>query len=737
MRPTYKCTTSTVRETLDFDQQDYGLPCIFADPSLPILPTVTIGKPHTKAEEFREQLLVAHSAPEINKLFPYQVSAALNIAYRPAQITVTGLVLDEDRGKDDKRNDQEHTLYRPERVTSVYCRDTDSTVAAHESSDDDDSESEHDDDQKPSPYGVPPATDLGRIVVNDLCSGSGKTLITMLGCLLFAMEREEEIRAAVPNLIREQLLVSWFDGIDSGCKAVYDKYNSCVLVLCPPPLVPHWAHAARLACNILKITCPILESVASDSIPKSGLFVAIYSDTAAVPRSRINTVAAMAVDEFTSTTKSNRLTGSHNISFKDMADPIVAGRIVLISSEAGKVTRSMQHTRTTSMLRRWSRCSGPKWNSITAAHGMLSCSILPTSERLQAQEALDYGDVALTEHTVRYDPSLAGLLFGEQFEASGQSVRRKLEDQDIMQLPKNPTLKELQDQLAARLLINFKPAAFPNVLKYQEILTKFGKQTLHCSTCNRNVPATGSAHLMDCLHINCTDCFVQTQESAKPCVLCTCPPTAVDHMEVSSQTLSTATSEGEDDNSVLEELASAAMEQSSVDDDEDEDEEGEITATPNEQSSLSETLEQKLAGKSSMREVTLATLLALHQQYKCTAADKCFRAVVVMPNGNAFKELSLAFSQRVEDVPFMGFAVLTTKRKRSAKTEDTEQQHLFLQQDSSFKVFFAKDVASPALCSADALIYIGSDKSVEEIRRLTRLGRTFPHGLHFISIVPR
>ena len=603
---------STITTTLrEIDQTlDIGLQRIFAHRAVSELPQVTVQQMHPHAEDFRERLL-DHSSPTIKRIFPYQAQAAANILRRPLRLTVTGLVQDEALNS----SVTNHTRFLPAAETQVSM--------------------EEDDDE----------ADMGHIVVNDLCSNSGKTLTTMLGCLQFAHERQQTVQASAKRLRQSQMNLSCFDAVHMAVQKDF-TYSNCVLVLCPAGLIEQWVHAADQALEILDIECPILVQPDAESMP-AGTFVAIYSNISKIPRDKINFVAALVVDDFTATTDKLSFTGTHNIVIKQNAAPLVFGRMVLVSAEAGKITRHIDTTAVSSILRKWSCHTAVGWNTQRTAHAMLSCSILPSAERQQAQDNLLYDDTPLHNYTLCYQPSLVTHLFDEDAEMSVKSPLQAFIDAKV--LAKDSAMPDSLHAIS-RLVPAVKLQSLPAAMQ--------------CCFCDSTLPDATAAHLLDCLHLCCGDCFALEN----PCPLCTCP-------------LSVDT----------------------------------VMGTP---------VKDCIGGLtpiSSLRQVCLSALLALYQQ----EATDCFRVVMIMPNGTGYQQLAAAFTKRVLGCKSAALLNPALKKRKTTGAPPAPPLTLFTQEEGKpFRVYFSPSLATQgtdqALWSADALICVGSGKCVQEVKRLVK-----------------
>lgn len=248
---------------------------------------------HPMASKTRD-ILGSFSDPlgNIKKLYPFQIDAVANMAYRPPTIEVTKEI----KKTRLNRNNSEFS-------SRTY---TDSGVVDLKSDDD----------------------DIGMAVINDLFTGSGKTLTSVLGALLFAKDRRDAVIRRFPLLAREQLSASWNTRM-ARSSIVHDKgvtknammcvdpaYSDTVVIMCSKHLVSQWVKACRQAMTILGIEVTVLVNPKKDpenqwwSMGKigprgsevyrrvgPGLKIVVYDNTALLNQSGLKFVPAIIVDE--------------------------------------------------------------------------------------------------------------------------------------------------------------------------------------------------------------------------------------------------------------------------------------------------------------------------------------------------------------------------------------------------------------------------------------------------------
>ena len=92
---------------------------------------------------------------------------------------------------------------------------------------------------------VSPTSDIRRPSILDMPTGSGKTIVSIIGGILFAIERDEEMKI-VPRIIQEDT---------TGCivdECTERKSNRKCMVYVPKHLVSHWTGEAETAQKIVK-----------------------------------------------------------------------------------------------------------------------------------------------------------------------------------------------------------------------------------------------------------------------------------------------------------------------------------------------------------------------------------------------------------------------------------------------------------------------------------------------------
>lgn len=90
--------------------------------------------------------------------------------------------------------------------------------------------------------------DIGAIVINDLITGSGKTLVSSVGALLFARERISEVDNQYEKLIREQKTHAFMSGANVPTRL---QCSPSVVIFCGKTLTIQWKTAVNEAAKIL------------------------------------------------------------------------------------------------------------------------------------------------------------------------------------------------------------------------------------------------------------------------------------------------------------------------------------------------------------------------------------------------------------------------------------------------------------------------------------------------------
>ena len=444
------------------------------------------GRPHPQREDISRQLRAFRggdtSTGAIKFLLPFQVEAVLNMVFRPTSTFVSKTI---------------HRTYGDDPVI------TQTGTNVLQSPDD----------------------DVGMVAINDLFTGSGKTLTTILGAILFADRRRAEITGRVPFLMREQSHATWATRVQCRMSRAYQRpmnysphYLNVVVVMCAKHLFSQWRSACVSALRIVGIdesTVPVLENPLPGSpelLQGDNLKIVLLHSVANLNRLEMEFVPVIVVDEFTIKSASNVLTRAAELL------PL-HGRMLLVSADAGSVGNIIYKAHRHSFLRKmlgWYDINdmGNVYISMVAGIPLISASVLQTVDRYMVGEFMinQLKRVRFEKYTVKYTPSLASRLFGNNFEMSAISGSRLMGDRFGIVLTGTKTVGQLlrivTDTVNALRETDGRSRTFTDLVQVMNKLQTFLGEKEGCPICMEEYDTTSGASLINpCWHIVCDECL--------------------------------------------------------------------------------------------------------------------------------------------------------------------------------------------------------------------------------------
>jgi hypothetical protein len=671
----YSVTQSTLIEQLNSDN---GL-------CRSLQATVTIDSQSDRAHEFMERLLqFRDAAPEatIRQLYEYQVQAASNIAYRPRLLTVF-------------RPQTTHDL--PTTVTSQYLYEARG-----------------------------PDQDIGSVALNDMFTGSGKTLVSLLAAIEVATARRSEICNKAELLMREQTThVSWLTGMHDRCPP---PYSDVIAVFCPKHLAHQWQRAAGHALHIMGVQASVyinplkqVLTAAAAAQQEGQLVIAIY-DSVKKAKGSLAFVPCIITDEFV-------MQGEHNFATRSFDESksksILFGRLILVSADAGNVGRILMSLRNACLVKRWASITSNSWTYSTSIIHMAGASSLSTAARGEICSSMGL-QTPIYIHQIRYVPTVGGIVFGsafevsqksgvEQFEQMGVAVRDCTTTDDIIaavqqrldqpvvgmqdnadehgRVPPQQALLVAQDRRIREMLIG----CLHRMSRFSHV-----GDCYQCPICYDDLEA--SCMIQPCWHVICKKCMqTYLQNTDATCPMCR---TAI-HGHLTALTKP----------AVL--PAAAAAEQTSFG------------------ASIADSLASWAGPAPGLFKAVGSVLLCLEHHNRIDTPDAgCFRVIVAVPDGIEFDALCEQFHQYVpvQDAWLSHFRTVGSVQHRISGTDINKQLQQFTSDEGArFKVLFTSEGSKDSMIgldlpTVDALVSVGDGNDAQRIGRLTRLGRTFTRG---------
>jgi len=622
------------------------------------------------------------SSQEIPYLYEYQIKAAAGIAYRPQNLIVHTLPFDADL----------------------------STSFALNYNDDNDA-------------------DIGFVAINDLLTGSGKTLVSLLAAIEIAVRRKTAIVSKAPLLLRAQIEEYFMDVSGNIATPVY---SDAIIVFCPRHLLGQWEETAKKAVKLYGIDAHVLKNPQASKVAQykqlDKLVICIYDSVSKVCQQELQLVPAIIVDEFV-------LRGTdHNFATKVrlyIQNPVF-GRLILVSADAGNFLQAIKGLRTDCLLKRWFNQDRYRYDYNAMLHALSSSSIMSTSDRSSIRNAMAL-DCPLELMVVRYIPTVSGLVFGTAFEISQKNAIDEFMNMGC-NIRNCKTVGQIVERIQERLskplplaMVNGRVAPHQPLLlaadrKHRDVLIgclhKLSRYTgqLSVETCPICLDNIGeNAVLLDpCFHAFCSHCSqIILEKLQNKCALCRC--TAFGNIVVNDSSSSS------DDEMEIDEQEQAPLFKDTI----------------------SESIESLITSNTSLLQCLLITLKSI-QYYVENETDVTipFRVIISVPFGIDFNELKEKLSYTHVDIGHFKTKGSITRHISCARI-DQQLAAFKSNEGNKLKILFTTEGKHDSftgldLGSCDCLVSVGIGNDLQRIGRLARLGRAFSRNkLYHIKILPQ
>ncbi|CAM9312999.1 unnamed protein product [Ectocarpus sp. 8 AP-2014] len=345
--------------------------------------------------------------------------------------------------------------------------------------------------------------DIGMMAINDLFTGSGKTLTTMKSAIVFADRRKNEVIDRLPFLMREQTHGNWSTRLQCPLSGEHQRplskrprYTNVIVVMCAKHLISRWKAACASAKAILGMNdddVDVLENPLPGSFPglvtEGGkLQIAIFHSCANLARLGLESVPVFIVDEFTVRSVTNVLT-------KPCKTMSLHGRLLLVSADAGSIKDIIHGAHRQTFLRRVIQ-----WNDVASYVSdayiamaidipLISASVLPTEDRYKLGEFMinRLRRTTYERYVVKYTPSFASRLFGSNFEMSAVSGSRLFRERFGIVLSGSKNIGELlqavRDTIATRVATEPTSRMIAPLVSLREKLCAFVGEREACPVC--------------------------------------------------------------------------------------------------------------------------------------------------------------------------------------------------------------------------------------------------------------
>lgn len=252
-------------------------------------------------------------------------------------------------------------------------------------------------------------SDIGSCVVNDLMSGSGKTIMAAIAGIYFALHRSEEVMGREEILIREQRPMNWSSKL--GANDTPRSYMNSVIIMTSDKVVAQWEEAVHTAFRLMSVSSygvhrnPTRDTVKDDidgeenteslfrdaawNVKKTSASVFIFTSSSNLSRffpEDDGFVPCVIVDEYAQKSV-------HNIVTRASEETPIYGRLLLVSADAADTSVILLNSRKTSLIRTtvatgYVENNGNLKLDNRLATALLACSVLSSQEREEAHNEL-------------------------------------------------------------------------------------------------------------------------------------------------------------------------------------------------------------------------------------------------------------------------------------------------------------------------------------------------------------
>ena len=633
------------------------------------------GMPHPKRGLIQTRLLNYRGIPGtegIKFLIPFQVEAVLNMVFRPTRISVS------------------KTITRGYSANSPSVTETGINVL--KSADD----------------------DIGMMAINDLFTGSGKTLTTVLSAIIFAQTRRDEIVDRLPFLMREQAHGNWSTRIQFQLSKAHQRsltpslpYSNVVVVVCARHLISQWKSATASALHILgmdEVGVSVLDNPlpGSPSLAGPDLKIVIVHSAVNLSRLRLQFVPVIVVDEFA--VKSN-----HNVLTKPAEILPLHGRLLLVSADAGNIRNVIHGAHRRSFLRKMIQ-----WDDISHFHEwhiamvvtipLISASVLQTEDRYSVGEFMinRLKRIRYEKYTVKYTPSFASRLFGNNFEMSALSGSRLIRDRFGIVLDDTQTIGQLLHVISGAIETlsatdTGSRKLMPLVVLRDKLVTFVGEKEA-CPICLEEYEMGSGASLINpCWHIVCDRCLrgMITSGHTK-CPMC---------------------------RTKMQGHTTALLEPSSC----GEPKQQQPAAEPRPGLSLLDNMDAVLKPTAGLEKACIDTLRCI----RADVGDRPYKIVMIVPDEHFFTRFTIDVRDHMDasHIQVIEFKTSGSKRKHVTGKMVANQIEMFASdQGPPLKILFTTEGKTDSLTGldfprVDCIISLGDGNSLQRLGRLTRLPR--------------
>ena len=606
----------------------------------------------------------------VDRLFPFQIDAITNIVYRPPVIEVTKVI-------NKPRVSSDGILYHctHKGTGSVSLRERDE--------------------------------DIGMTVVNDLFTGSGKTLTSVLGALIFARDRRESVIERYPLLVREQTHHSWNTRVSRSSvnpMCIDPEYSNTVIIMCSKHLINQWMKACKQSASMMGLYVDIMVNPRENPENSKEINIIIFDSSIGLKQSGIKFVPSIIIDEFVSKNVSNILTRSTE-------EMPIHGRLILVSADAGSVRNVLFGAKRNSFLRRMigyddSDIGMEVENTMRHAIPMMSSCVLPTEERGKARNFMlqKMSDIPYEEYIIGYTPSLSSRLFGANSEMSAMSGRQIFLERFGIEMKDTNSIGDIIRVIKEAIGELEKPD--PRIRHLRDLQIKlegFDGENESCPICLENYNTVSKASVLNpCWHMLCDECVSKLfSSSGTRCPMCR---TLIEGHTVTLSTHEETTVEKRDT--------------------------VENVSTP---SSLLENIQRSTRASMGLEESCVNVVKCLENDFRFhgNETQKCYRVIMVVPDDYFFERFSDSIDREFEKgvVEIIRFQTSGNKRKRVTHGSISRSIERFGSDEGDrMKILFTTEGRTDSLTgldfpNVDCLISVGLGNTMQRLGRLTRSSR--------------
>ena len=383
-------------------------------------------------------------------------------------------------------------------------------------------------------------SDIGVAVINDLLSGSGKTLSTMVACLYFAFERWGEVVERSEILMREQRCVNWATRVAGAARLKQLVGVNDVVVLASDKVVVQWEKASLMACSILQKSGVHLrrnptrdvgeeEEEGINNVIQQQLPPRIHIFTSVVALktyyTNVNTlVPCVVVDEYV-------VKGVHNLVTRLSDETPIFGRLILVSADASNTSEITWGSRKNSLIRNVSLTFESEGNclkrDVHLSMALMSCSVLSSADK---KKMVNYMIAGLNSvELVSYKIDIRTPLWGE-LTKNGFCAYNHLEFVGVKDVHTIATMGDLQFRLEQALVSadkNDKEFSKHCIVVLLSRLEDFkngllqGDNDFFCDICFQGFSAQEQVCILGpCFHIFCRKCMKTHTQTKLDCPKC-------------------------------------------------------------------------------------------------------------------------------------------------------------------------------------------------------------------------